>query len=166
MTLLTRYWQNHPQHALPSYAHQYLIFRRGVGVDRTTAFFTNEKIDALLARALAKLLRALRLRRPEPPLPIEVAALRKKSDKEDLEQMRIERVCLETLPISFRTLFRKSSIQEPTFERVVVLHRPATPPAFPSELGDRSIHVAHYHHIPMADLEIVLVSLLLPPHNL
>ena len=71
-------------------------------MDRTTAMFTNEKIDMLIARTLGKIMRILRLSKAEEPTAIETAALRKKSDteEEEGEQMTVERVRFETLPIT------------------------------------------------------------------
>lgn len=45
----------------------------------------------------------------------------------------------------------KITIQEPTFDRIIVVYRAGT-----SAKSDRGIYVKHFRHIPMADLEIVL----------
>ena len=39
---------------------QYVIFRRGIGIDRTTDFFFMEKVDVLIGRFWAYLLRLTR----------------------------------------------------------------------------------------------------------
>uniref|UniRef100_A0A453K4F4 Uncharacterized protein n=1 Tax=Aegilops tauschii subsp. strangulata TaxID=200361 RepID=A0A453K4F4_AEGTS len=47
----------------------------------------------------------------------------------------------------------KMTIQEPTFDRMIVVYRQAGMKAKPS----RGIFVKHFKNIPMADMEIVLV---------
>ncbi|RVX06977.1 hypothetical protein CK203_015010 [Vitis vinifera] len=64
---------------------------------------------------------------------------------------------------SVRNLAGKITIQEPTFDRIIVVYRRACTAAKP----ERGIYVKHFKNIPMADMEIVLVSScllsLLPP---
>ncbi|KAF0927734.1 hypothetical protein E2562_035983 [Oryza meyeriana var. granulata] len=51
-----------------------------------------------------------------------------------------------------RNLIGKVTIQEPTFEEVIVLYRRKSPKG----QNDRAIHVKHFKNIPMADMELVL----------
>lgn len=39
------------------YVSKYIIFRRGIGIDRTTDFFVMEKLDMIIARMWAWFLR-------------------------------------------------------------------------------------------------------------
>ncbi|XP_028089615.1 fanconi-associated nuclease 1 homolog isoform X5 [Camellia sinensis] len=55
--LLTRYFVEHPREDLPDFADKYVIFRRGIGIDRTTNYFFMEKVDMLIACLWASLLR-------------------------------------------------------------------------------------------------------------
>ncbi|CAH1453595.1 unnamed protein product [Lactuca virosa] len=66
--------------------------------------------------------------------------------------MYVERVQIENLNISLRSLMSKITIQEPTFDRIIVVYRRA------STKGEkeRGFHVKHFKNIPMADMEIVL----------
>lgn len=48
--LLTRYFKENPTDDLPDFADKYIIFRRGIGVDRTTQFFLMEKVDVIVGR--------------------------------------------------------------------------------------------------------------------
>ncbi|KAF0905260.1 hypothetical protein E2562_003861 [Oryza meyeriana var. granulata] len=47
---------------------------------------------------------------------------------------------------------KRVTIQEPTFEEVIVLYRRKSPKG----QNDRAIHVKHFKNIPMADMELVL----------
>ncbi|KAL7188477.1 hypothetical protein ACSBR1_038354 [Camellia fascicularis] len=49
--------------SLLSHIVKYVIFRRGIGIDRTTNYFFMEKVDMLIARLWALLLRKTRLER-------------------------------------------------------------------------------------------------------
>lgn len=55
--LLTKFFQENPLENLPKFANKYVIFRRGVGIDRTSDYFIMEKVDMLLSRAWDWLLR-------------------------------------------------------------------------------------------------------------
>ncbi|KAG7017873.1 hypothetical protein SDJN02_19739 [Cucurbita argyrosperma subsp. argyrosperma] len=136
---------------------KYVIFRRGIGIDRTTDFFFMEKVDVLIGRFWAYLLRLTRLekifcRRPSRR-PMED---RKKNDEispdADLDDLSVERVRLENMELSARNLLGKVTIQEPTFDRIIVVYRRASA----KSNSERGIYVKHFKNIPMADLEIVL----------
>ncbi|XP_022934334.1 uncharacterized protein LOC111441530 [Cucurbita moschata] len=155
--LLKKYFATHPQANLPDFVDKYVIFRRGIGIDRTTDFFFMEKVDVLIGRFWAYLLRLTRLekifcRRPSRR-PMED---RKKNDEispdADLDDLSVERVRLENMELSARNLLGKVTIQEPTFDRIIVVYRRASA----KSNSERGIYVKHFKNIPMADLEIVL----------
>ncbi|KAI7980113.1 hypothetical protein LOK49_Contig197G00004 [Camellia lanceoleosa] len=115
---------------------------RGIGIDRTTNYFFMEKVDMLIARLWASLLRKTRLGRV---LSSRSNAWRKKDPKKDdefiseTEQMTYPwnesfvTFLFYFIPVS-AVFWAKIAIQEPTFDRVIV----------------------HFKSIPMADMEIVL----------
>ena len=73
------------------------------------------------------------------------------SEAED-QDLYVERIRIENMELSLRSLMSKITIQEPTFDRIIVVYRRAGT----SAKSDRGIYVKHFRHIPMADLEIVL----------
>ncbi|KAI8030744.1 hypothetical protein LOK49_LG01G04289 [Camellia lanceoleosa] len=154
--LLTRYFVEHPCEDLPDFADKYVIFRRGIGIDRTTNYFFMEKVDMLIARLWASLLRKTRLERV---LSSKSNARRKKDPKKDDEfisetqqdDLYVERIRLQNMELSFRNLLGKITIQEPTFDRIIVVYRRAS-----TNRTGRGIFVKHFKNIPMADMEIVL----------
>ncbi|XP_038874654.1 uncharacterized protein LOC120067213 [Benincasa hispida] len=155
--LLKKYFATHPQGNLPDFVDKYVIFRRGTGIDRTSDFFYMEKVDMLIGRFWAYLLSLTRLekifsRRPSTRLTED----RKKNDEisPDAEQddLNVERVRLENMELSARNLLGKVTIQEPTFDRIIVVYRRASTKSKP----ERGIYVKHFKNIPMADMEIVL----------
>jgi hypothetical protein len=75
------------------------------------------------------------------------------------ENLHIERIRIQNMDISFKNLFHENTVQEPTFDRIILVYRKASKPhPFNSPLGDRAIYVKHFRNIPMADMELVLVS--------
>ncbi|GMP29835.1 hypothetical protein CsSME_00004773 [Camellia sinensis var. sinensis] len=154
--LLTRYFVEHPCEDLPDFADKYVIFRRGIGIDRTTNYFFMEKVDMLIARLWASLLRKTRLERV---LSSKSNTRRKKDPKKDDEfiseteqdDLYVERIRLQNMELSFRNLLGKITIQEPTFDRIIVVYRRAS-----TNGTGRGIFVKHFKNIPMADMEIVL----------
>ncbi|KAH7846435.1 hypothetical protein Vadar_014067 [Vaccinium darrowii] len=153
--LLKRYFEEHPQDNLPDFADKYIIFRRGVGVDRTTDYFFMEKVDMLIARFWVWLLRKTRLERV---LSRKSSARHKRDPKNkmsaDTEQddLYVERIRLTNMKLSLRNLLGKITIQEPTFDRIIVVYRRANT----NTKTERGIFVKHFKNIPMADMEIVL----------
>ncbi|GAU48685.1 hypothetical protein TSUD_324820 [Trifolium subterraneum] len=111
-TLLKKYFEQHHHDNLPDFSDKYVIFRRGIGIDRTTDYFVMEKVDMLIGRFWAYLLRVT----------------------------------------SSRNLLGKTLIQEPTFDRIIVVYRRAST----KSKKERGIFVKHFKNIPMADMEIVL----------
>ncbi|VAI14595.1 unnamed protein product [Triticum turgidum subsp. durum] len=140
-----------------TYLFQYIIFRRGVGFDRTTDYFVMEKVDVLISRVWSSLQRVTRIdrlfsKKPQSKSRNDI----KKTDEiiEDTEEQElfVERIRLEKIELSIKNLMSKMTIQEPTFDRMIVVYRQAGMKAKPS----RGIFVKHFKNIPMADMEIVL----------
>nr|GMC52785.1 Chromosome partition protein like [Ipomoea batatas] len=111
-----------------------------------------EKVDMLIARLWGWLLkktrskRSRRRQREDPKKDDEII-----DDTVD-EDLYVERIRIENLEISFRKLLSKITIQEPTFDRIIVVYRLASP----KTKSERGIYVKHFKNIPMADMEIVL----------
>lgn len=157
-TLLKKYFDNHHYDNLPDFSDKYVIFRRGIGLDRTTDLFIMEKVDMLIGRLWVYLLRVTRLEKLLSRRP-------KKNSKKDSngneiireangDDFYVERIRLENMQLSFGNLLGKTLIQEPTFDRIIVVYRGASP----KSKAERGIFVKHFKNIPMADMEIVLVS--------
>ncbi|XP_059294387.1 uncharacterized protein LOC132047364 isoform X3 [Lycium ferocissimum] len=129
--LLKKYFAEHPHESLPEFADKYVIFRRGIGIDKTTDYFFLEKVDMIIARTWGWILRKTRLfsrrsnsrRKMDPKKDDEII-----SEAED-QELYVERIRIENME----------------------LRRAGT-----STNSDRGIYVKHFRHIPMADLEIVL----------
>ncbi|CAN4079038.1 unnamed protein product [Withania somnifera] len=100
-----KYFAEHLHENLQEFTDKYVIFHRGIGIDKTTDYFFLEKVDMIIARIWGWILRKT----------------------------------------------NKITIQEPTFDRIIVVYRRAST----SEKSDRGIYVKHFRHIPMADLEIL-----------
>uniref|UniRef100_A0A803MZH9 Aminopeptidase n=1 Tax=Chenopodium quinoa TaxID=63459 RepID=A0A803MZH9_CHEQI len=155
--LLKRYWSKHPQENLPEFVDKYVIFRRGIGVDRTTDYFFMEKVDMIISRIWAKLLRVTGIQRLRSMFskPRQYSIKNRKRDDEyesDQDDLYVERIRIQNLEFSLRNLLSKITIQEPTFDRMIVVYRKASPKG----KSDRGIYVKHFKNIPMADMEIVL----------
>ncbi|XP_039025939.1 uncharacterized protein LOC120159420 [Hibiscus syriacus] len=151
-SLLRKYFADHPQDNLPDFADKYVIFRRGIGIDRTTNFFYLEKVDLIIACLWARLMKQSRL---DKIFGKSLGRAHKKvptKDEDISEELYVERIRLEKMELSLQNLVTKTTIQEPTFERIIVVYRKSS--GGPEK--DRGIHVKHFKNIPMADLEIVL----------
>ncbi|KAK8618998.1 hypothetical protein V6N13_132968 [Hibiscus sabdariffa] len=151
-SLLRKYFADHPEENLPDFADKYVIFRRGIGIDRTTNFFYLEKVDTIISRLWTLLMKRTRL---DKIFGKTLGRARKKVPvkEEDInDELYVERIRLEKMELSLQNLIMKTTIQEPTFERIIVVYRKSS--VGPEK--DRGIHVKHFKHIPMADLEIVL----------
>ncbi|XP_015570882.1 uncharacterized protein LOC8273090 [Ricinus communis] len=155
--VLKKYFAAHPREDLPDFVDKYVIFRRGIGIDRTTDYFIMEKVDMLIARFWAYI---LRLTRVEKLLRRRSSMRCKKDPKKndeinseaDQNDLCVERIRLENMELSVRNLLSSTTIQEPTFDRIIVVYRRAS-----SKLKkERGIYVKHFKNIPMADMEIVL----------
>lgn len=155
--LLKKYFAEHPQENLPAFADKYIIFRRGIGIDRTTDFFIMEKVDMLIARFWAFLLRLTGLEKVFRRKSTERRIRDPKKDDEldsgvDHDDLVVERIRLEKMVLSAGNLLSKTTIQEPTFDRIIVIYRQAGTKI----KKERGIYIKHFKNIPMADLEIVL----------
>ncbi|TVU50287.1 hypothetical protein EJB05_01653 [Eragrostis curvula] len=155
--LLTAYFKEHPHNNLPEFANKYVIFRRGIGIDQTTDYFIMEKIDVLISRAWRSLLRVTRIdrlfsRKPQVKPKKDTKKTDEINEDEEESELFVERVRLEKIELSMRNLLSKMTIQEPTFDRIIMVYRRAGTKDKP----DRGIFVKHFKHIPMADMEIVL----------
>lgn len=159
--LLTRFFQENPHGNLPQFANKYVIFRRGVGIDRTSDYFIMEKVDMLLSRAWDWLIHLTGIRK------IFMRKLSGTSSKKSTqmngevgnpsdEELYIERIRIENMDCSLRNLFGKNTIQEPTFEKIIVVYRRAASHSDKLQSDDRNIHIKHFKNIPMADMELVL----------
>ncbi|VFQ96648.1 unnamed protein product [Cuscuta campestris] len=72
-------------------------------------------------------------------------------DDGDEQDLFIERVRIQNMTLSIGNLLSKTTIQEPTFERIIIVYRLQS-----READCRGIYVKHFKNIPMADMEIVL----------
>ncbi|CAJ1787203.1 unnamed protein product [Sphenostylis stenocarpa] len=155
-TLLKKYFEEHHHDELPDFSDKYVIFRRGIGIDRTNDYFVMEKVDMLIGRFWAYLLRITSLEK----LLSRRSRRRNKKDPKDNEinsevdgqDLYVERIRLENMQLSCRNLLGKTLIQEPTFDRIIVVYRRAGT----KSKEERGIFVKHFKNIPMADMEIVL----------
>ncbi|KAH7427848.1 hypothetical protein KP509_10G063400 [Ceratopteris richardii] len=162
--LFSTYFANNPQEGLPGFVDQYVIFRQGVGIDRTTDYFITEKIDALIGRFWEYLIQKLRLRRLffSKQLNRASSSIRRIVDSipdtsgTSEEDLYVERIRIQNLSLSVKNLLSKTTVQEPTFERIVLIYRCATPSKSTLKHGDRAIHIKQFRNIPMADMELVL----------
>ncbi|KAK3139779.1 hypothetical protein QOZ80_5AG0390070 [Eleusine coracana subsp. coracana] len=155
--LLTSYFKEHPHDNLPEFADKYIIFRRGIGIDKTTDYFFMEKVDVMISRAWGSLLRMTRIdrlfsRKPQVKQKKDTKKTDEINEDEEEPELFVERVRLEKIELSMRNLLSKMTIQEPTFDRIIVAYRRAGT----KEKPDRGIFVKHFKHIPMADMEIAL----------
>ncbi|XP_073013843.1 uncharacterized protein [Typha latifolia] len=155
--LLPRYFRDHPYSNLPEFSDKYIIFRRGIGIDRTTDYFFMEKLDMIISRIWMWLLRVTRLQ----SFFSRKRHLRSKQDTKKTDEitaeveeteLSVERIRIENMELSMKNLFSNITIQEPTFDRMIVVYRKA----ITKTKADRGIFVKHFKNIPMADMEIVL----------
>ncbi|XP_021736070.1 uncharacterized protein LOC110702636 isoform X1 [Chenopodium quinoa] len=165
-TLLKRFFAKHPRDNLPHFAKQYIIFRRGFGMDRKAGYFAQWKIDALISRIAQGFLRLTGLsklfskkRRKQHVKNEELhEVLVTENDEQDEDDdgggdehsLLIERIRIQNMNLSPCNLLSKTTIQEPTFEKIIIIYR------LKSTEDGRAIYVKHFKHIPMADMEIVL----------
>lgn len=135
--LLRRFFAKHPHEHLPYFADQYIIFRRGFGMDQMTAYFVSWKIDTIISRIWQGFLRLtglrrffsrrrrLRYMRNQP----EGTASQDEEEEDDVDEdgdeqdLFIERIRIQNMSLSIGNLFSKTTIQEPTFERMIILYR-------------------------------------------
>ncbi|KAH9613871.1 hypothetical protein KSS87_017251 [Heliosperma pusillum] len=141
--LLRRYFAKNPHHHPPYSADQYIIFRRGFGMDQMTEYFFTYKIDAIISRIWRGFLRLTGLGRlcarkrrskyvTDGEQPAEVPFIEEEEEDDDgdadAQSLYIERIRIQNMKLRLK----------------------------PSEGDSRAIHVKHFKNIPMADMEIVL----------
>ncbi|KAL6139361.1 hypothetical protein ACLB2K_057666 [Fragaria x ananassa] len=148
--LLKKYFEDHPTENIPDFSDKYVIFRRGIGLDKTTNWFFMEKMDIIISRFWKYLLRITKIE-----IFFMKPTFRKRDSESDTDEddFFVERIRLENMELTPQTLLRMNTIQEPTFDRIIVVYRQATTV---EDRPERGIHIKHFKSIPMADLEIVL----------
>ena len=150
----------------PEFARHALVFRRGIGIDRTEGLLFFQKLDLLVSRILVGLLRLpgrlLGRGRVESDALDETERAGRaagESSESLFATKTIERVTLHPEDVGLLTLFRRTKLQEPTFGQLVLVFR-----LRPEETGEtdgmvggveRAIHIKTFVDIPMADLEVV-----------
>jgi hypothetical protein len=142
---------------LPEFANRILIFRRGVGIDRSYGYHILPKLDHFITRGFERLIGLFRRtvdvtkteddRRPPPAARTSIHPPK-----------RVERISLRNSGLGPRSLFQRTTLQEPTFKELVILFRLA--PALDEEGGtepiaDPTIYIKAFRDIPMSDLEVV-----------
>ncbi|GAB2278337.1 hypothetical protein Dimus_013020 [Dionaea muscipula] len=161
--LLRRYFAQHPHEDLPYFADQYIIFRRGFGMDQMTGYFFTWKVDTIISRMWKGLLRLTGLKRCFSNR----RRLRYMNNNEEPEgictededdDLIVERIRIQNMKLSIRNLLSKVTIQEPTFEKIIIMYRLDATTLDSADLNSRGIYVKHFRHIPMADMEIVLLE--------
>ncbi|KAK9113300.1 hypothetical protein Syun_020097 [Stephania yunnanensis] len=154
--LLRTYFSEHSHDNLPDFSDKYIIFRRGIGIDRTTDYFFMEKVDMIISRFWAWMLKVTGLRRilfrkPSAQHQNNTQSINDLSTEAEQEDIYVERIRIENMKLSLPNLLSTITIQEPTFDRIIVVYRRATKLTM-----DRGIFIKHFRNIPMADMEIVL----------
>ncbi|KAE8718461.1 UPF0496 protein [Hibiscus syriacus] len=134
-SLLRKYFADHPQDNLPDFADKSVIVRRGIGIDRTTNFSYLEKVELIIARIWASLMKRIRLDK----IFCKTGRAHKKvpmKDEDISEELYFERIHLKEMELSLQNLVAKTTIQEPTFERIIVVYRKSSG----GKEKDRGIH--------------------------
>nr|XP_010907972.1 uncharacterized protein LOC105034482 [Elaeis guineensis] len=155
--LLSKYFKEHPHENLPEFSDKYVIFRRGIGIDQTTDYFCMEKLDMIIARIWMWFIKKTRLqklfsKKPRPRPKKDPKKTDEPSPDTDEQDLFVERIRIENMELSMKNLLGKIMIQEPTFDRMIVVYRRAST----NDKTDRGIYVKHFKNIPMADMELVL----------
>ncbi|KAH7852275.1 hypothetical protein Vadar_022669 [Vaccinium darrowii] len=155
--LLKTYFMKHPRENLPVFADKYIIFRRGFGIDHTTGYFFKQKINTILARLWRCLMRMTGLKRlffrkPYARFGNDAEGPDEITTDTEQDDLFVERIRIENMRLSIGKLLSKITIQEPTFERIIVVYRRANS----KKESGRGIYVRHFKKIPMADMDIVL----------
>eukprot|EP01090_Pellita_catalonica_P004905 TRINITY_DN14715_c0_g1_i1.p1 TRINITY_DN14715_c0_g1~~TRINITY_DN14715_c0_g1_i1.p1 ORF type:complete len:441 (+),score=65.07 TRINITY_DN14715_c0_g1_i1:296-1618(+) len=135
------------------------IFSRGVGLDRTTDLFLYQKLDLLIIRMLDSVLQLFTKKSA-----VNTDSGQKKRKVSSTPQNLIKRVTLFK-SISFREqgltcLLQNSTLQEPTFQEVVIIYRRTARPSVDLtdeslSINPKAIYVKTFTDIPMADLELI-----------
>ncbi|KAF2322971.1 hypothetical protein GH714_032558 [Hevea brasiliensis] len=154
--LFTKYFAKNPHDNLPYFADKFIIFRRGFGIDKMTAYFIKSKINTILARLWRCFLTVTGVKRilftksgasiDKDIKPVEICV------EDDQNDLYVERIRIEKMKLSFSNLVGKVTIQEPTFQSIIVVYRRTSS----KKETERNIYVKQFKNIPMADMEIVL----------
>ncbi|KAJ6319663.1 hypothetical protein OIU78_015138 [Salix suchowensis] len=96
-------------------------------------------------------LKRLFFRKRSAPITEDPKSIEISTDNSD-ESLYVERIRIEKMKLSICNLLGKVTIQEPTFDRIIVVYRRASA----KKERARNIYVKHFKSIPMADMEIVL----------
>jgi len=137
-----------------------LVFRRGIGVDRTEGLLFFQKLDLLVSRILVGLLRLpgrlLGRGSGETEEGTVIEAEPGEPPESVFQARTIERVTLHPEDVGPLSLFRTTRLQEPTFGQLVLVFRLLPDESDESNrTTDRAIHIKTFVDIPMADLEVV-----------
>ncbi|EHA8590064.1 hypothetical protein COCNU_scaffold014613G000020 [Cocos nucifera] len=97
-------------------------------------------------------LRKLFSKKPSPRPKKDPKKTDEPSPDTDEQDLFVERIRIENMELSMKNLLGKIMIQEPTFDRMIVVYRRAST----NNKTDRGIYVKHFKNIPMADMELVL----------
>ncbi|WOK97477.1 hypothetical protein Cni_G06185 [Canna indica] len=154
--LLSIYFEEPPHAKVPGFSNM-LIFHRGRGIDHTKDYFYMEKLNLIIAHAWTQFLRVSGLQgflstRQNMISNKDTEKTNDISNDPEKEGLVFKRVRIEKMKLSIRELINKTEIQEPTFDRMIVVYRLAST----NEKIDRGIYIKHYKSIPMADMELVL----------
>ena len=152
----------------PRFAERILIFHRGVGVDKTCGFLFLQKVDVLVSKLLEWIIKPFGRKRGAGLEPVAQADHLPSTSEEDrggdqedrgnyiFKDRYVERINLRSTGVGFRSLFKRTLMQEPTFKELVIVFRFATTAAVESAPeAQRKIFVKAFRDIPMADLEVV-----------
>ncbi|XP_031477434.1 uncharacterized protein LOC116248657 isoform X1 [Nymphaea colorata] len=154
--LLSRFFCDHPHENLPEFAKKYIIFHRGVGIDKTSDYFFMEKLDMIISRAWAWFISVTGLQTLLSKRHSQSSQANSKKTDEICKHSEngdmYDRIRIENMELSLKNLLGKIMIQEPTFERMIVVYRRASS----KEQDDHGIYIKHFKNIPMADMELVL----------
>ncbi|RXH89185.1 hypothetical protein DVH24_031542 [Malus domestica] len=160
---------------------KYVIFRRGIGLDKTSDYFIMEKVDMIIARCWKYLLRLTKTekffsKKKEAQCKIDP----KKDDNiclpdQDPEDLFVERIRIEKMELRLTIIYAFDSIlcwlfplhdkymlcpsafkiccarTQSKSQLLIGLLRAST-----EDNEERGIYVKHFKNIPMADMEIVL----------
>ncbi|XP_020598184.1 uncharacterized protein LOC110037804 isoform X3 [Phalaenopsis equestris] len=126
--LFSRYFKEHPQKNLPEFSDKYIVFRRGIGIDKTTDYFFMEKLDMLVARFWQWILGVTKLKKL---LSRKTKVMESSESQEpdetvgetELPDLYVERIQLKKMELNMQNLLGKITIQEPTFDRMIVVYR-------------------------------------------
>ncbi|CAL5441759.1 unnamed protein product [Camellia sinensis] len=147
------------------FLRRYVIFHRGIGIDRTTNYFFMEKVDMLIACLWALLLRktssGLSVNALEEKVLSSKSNARHKKDLKKVDEfisetqqddLYVERIRLQNMERRFvSAIFWARSPFKNLPDRIIVVYRRAS-----TNRTGRGIFVKHFKNIPMADMEIVL----------